>query len=63
MLKVTFKSRTPEYKRKKSRGRSTVRTGYYETYQWEETVQDETAARIRALALGWEIVKIEKEPA
>lgn len=58
MVKVTFKSRAPEYARKKNGARS-KKVVSYTIYVFEETAPDETAARIRALSLGWEIVKIE----
>jgi hypothetical protein len=51
MLKVTFES---SYKVKE--GRKWVN----KTSQWDEFIKDEEDAKLRALALNWQIVKMEK---
>jgi hypothetical protein len=50
MIKVTYKS---NYKVKE--GRKWVE----KTSQWDEVIKTEADARLRALALNWQIVKVE----
>lgn len=52
MLKVTFKS---EYKVKENRKWVT------KISEWTEEIKTEADARLRALALNWQIVKIENK--
>lgn len=51
MLKITFES---SYKVKEDR------KWVKKTSQWDELIKDEASARLRALALNWTIIKIEK---
>lgn len=50
MIKVTFRS---EYKVKQ--GRKMV----YKISEWTEEIKTEADAKLRAMALNWQIVKIE----
>lgn len=52
MIKVTFRA---TYQRKEGRKWVT------KVSEWAETVKTEADARLRAMALNWEIVKIESE--
>ena len=51
MFKVTFQS---NYKIKESRKWAN------KTSQWDEIIKTEGDARLRALALNWQIIKMEK---
>lgn len=50
MIKVTYKAEYPV-----KEGRKWIT----KTNQWEEVIKTESDAKLRALALGWQIVKID----
>ena len=50
MLKVTFQS---QYQTKQGRKKVT------KISQWEEIIKTEADAKLRAMALNWQIIKIE----